>query len=59
MSSVLVRSAFVGRLVEHIEKQEAHQLVGQAKRRATEIRPNAVGGGISAVFRTSMNGDRK
>ena len=27
-------------------KQEAHQLVGQAKRRATLFRPKAVGGGI-------------
>ena len=27
-------------------QQEAHQLVGQAKRRATTIRSKAVGGGI-------------
>ena len=40
-------------------KQESHQLMGQGKRRATKIRPNAVGRGISAVFRTSINADRK
>ena len=31
-------------------KQDAHQLVGQAKRRSTKIRPQAVGGGICGRF---------
>ena len=31
-------------------KQEAHQLVGPAKRRATKIRPKAVEGGICCRF---------
>ena len=34
-------------------KQEALQLVGQAKRRASKIRLKAVGGGISAVCSNS------
>ena len=33
-----------------LEQQEAHQFVGQAKRRATQIRPKAVGGGIFGSF---------
>ena len=40
-------------------KQEAHQLVGQAKRRPTKIQPKATEGSISAVCRTSRNADRK
>ena len=32
------------------EEQEAHQLMGQAKRRATQIRPRAVGGDIFGRF---------
>ena len=31
-------------------EQDAHQLVGQAKRRATHIRPKAVGSGIFGRF---------
>ena len=31
-------------------KQDAHQLVGQAKRRTTKIRPKAVGCGIFGRF---------
>ena len=33
-----------------IVKQDAHQLVGQAKRRTTKIRHKAVGGGIFDCF---------
>ena len=32
------------------EKQDAHQLVGQAKRRTTKIRHKAVGGSIFGQF---------
>ena len=43
------------RSVSFCMKQEAHQLVGQAKRRATKIRPKVVGGDIfGRLFRTSM-----
>ena len=31
-------------------KQDTHQLLGQAKRRATKIRPEAVKGGILGRF---------
>ena len=31
-------------------KQESHQLVGQAKRRATKIRPYTIGGSIFGRF---------
>ena len=34
----------------HTNKQEAHQSLEQAKRRATEIRPKAVGDGIFDCF---------
>ena len=40
-------------------KQDAHQLVGQAKRRTAKNRLKAVGRGFSAVFLTSVNADRK
>ena len=39
---------------EHYQYQEAHQLVGQAKPRATKIPPKTVG----IVFRTSICADR-
>ena len=39
-------------------KQEAHQLVGHAKRRATEIRPKLVAAFL-AILRTSIYADRK
>ena len=41
-----------GFVITKVIKQEAHQLVGPAKRSATKIRPKA-------VFRTSINADRK
>ena len=34
----------------YVHQQEAHQLVGQAKRRATKIRLKAVGSGIIGRF---------
>ena len=40
-------------------QQDAHQLMGQAKRRSTQIQPKAVGGGIFGRFRTSINADLK
>ena len=41
-------------------KQEAYQLVGQAKRRTTKIRQKAVGGGIFDRFvRPVKNADLK
>ena len=40
-------------------EQDVHQLVGQAKRRATQIRPKAVEGGIFGPFRTSIKADWK
>ena len=43
----------------YIKKRDAYQLVGQAKRRTTKIFAKAVGGGISAAVRTSINVDRK
>ena len=46
-----VRCDIAGKLKINIDvKQETHQLVGQAKRRATKIRPQAVGGGIFGRF---------
>ena len=41
------------------KEQEAHQLVGEAKRRATKIRLKAVESGFLAVFRALINADRK
>ena len=38
------------RSVGSVLRQEAHELVGQAKRRATKIRPQDVGGGILERF---------
>ena len=35
---------------QQTDKQDAHQLVGQAKRHATKIRPKAVGSGIFGRF---------
>ena len=40
-------------------QQDVHQLVGEAKCCTTKIRPKAVRGGISAVYLTSINVDRK
>ena len=39
-------------------KQEADQLVGQAKRRTTKIRPKAVGSGESGIFGCFPNFDK-
>ena len=42
-----------------VSEQEAHQLLGQAKRLATKIQPKDVGDGIfGRFFRTSKNADR-
>ena len=50
METVSLRVAQIRKLAWLI-KQEAHKLVGQAKRRATKIRPKAVWGGIVDHFR--------
>ena len=44
-----------------LEEQEAHQLVGQAKGRATQIRSKAVGGSIldGPFSQTSVIADRR
>ena len=43
-----------------LQEQEAHQLVGQATRRATKIGPKAVIDAIfQPLFRTSINADQK
>ena len=51
-----------GVLPSHLDncfKQEAHQLVGQAKRSALKFNPKPLEVAFSAVFRISINTDHK